>query len=299
MQKGARHQCMVLALALTLAAGSSAAFADPFGKAPTYTTRSLSAVPNAAAITKRIWAPGLDEGYVPQGVTHSGGALYVSSYQSTDPKQNTGRCRLYRLDPEAGSVTGQLDLPVTCGHAGGLAKGATPATLFVADTRHVFEVAVATPSVPSIGRVARVIALAGDVKGAFAASDQSGLWLGTFARTPDAKLYHFPYAKLKPRLTEADASAVLPLPAEAQGGAFDRQGRLWISRSVSKYGELAELDVKTGQVKQRFAMSAGLEDLSFDETGAMWTLSEAGSQRWNTWPTFYPIVMRLDPARLR
>jgi hypothetical protein len=99
------------------------AWAQVLGQAPTYTDRKLSDVPNAAAMTARLWVPGLDEGYVPQGLTSIGADLFVTSYRSVDPKQGRGPCRLYRIDPTSGTVRGQLDLPASCGHAGGLAKG--------------------------------------------------------------------------------------------------------------------------------------------------------------------------------
>jgi len=38
------------------------------GIAPSYGPKTVSAVPNAAAIARRIWLPGLDAGYDPQGL---------------------------------------------------------------------------------------------------------------------------------------------------------------------------------------------------------------------------------------
>ena len=46
-------------------------------------------------------------------------------------------------------------------------------------------------------------------------------------------------------------------------------------------------------------MPAGIEDLSFDAAGQMWSLSEAGSRRWLGWETFFPVIFRIDPKRLR
>jgi sugar lactone lactonase YvrE len=271
------------------------ACAQVLGAAPTYTDRKLSDVPNAAAMTARLWAPGLDEGYVPQGLTVIGADLFVSSYRSVDPKQGRGPCRLYRMDPASGAVRAQLDLPAACGHAGGLAKG--PAgRLFVADTREVFEVALGTAG---LGEVVRGIKLTGTVRGSFAAGTADALWLGTYAKEGDPRLYKFPFAVLKEELGESDATGSVPLPKEAQGGAFDATGRLWITRSGGNFGELMQLDAKTGEVKARYAMPAGIEDLSFDAAGQIWSLSEAGSQRWLQWETFFPVIFRVDPQQLR
>ncbi len=272
------------------------AWAQVLGQAPTYTDRKLSDVPNAAAMTARLWVPGLDEGYVPQGLTSIGADLFVTSYRSVDPKQGRGPCRLYRIDPASGAVRGQLDLPAWCGHAGGLAKG--PADrLFVADTREVFEVALGAAG--SIGPMVRSMKLKGGVRGSFAAGTADALWLGTYAKDGDPRLYKFPFAGLRDELGEADAAQALPLPKDAQGGAFDASGRLWITRSGSRFGELMQLDAATGEVKARYAMPAGIEDLSFDADGQLWSLSEAGSRRWLGWETFFPVIFRIDPQRLR
>src|SRR5215468_11010479 len=52
------------------------------GTAPSYGPKTVSAVPNAAAIVRRIWLPGLDAGYDPQGLVVDGGGIYVSAYRS-------------------------------------------------------------------------------------------------------------------------------------------------------------------------------------------------------------------------
>lgn len=272
--------------------------AQVLGAAPTYTDRKLGDVPNAAAMTARLWVPGLDDGYVPQGLTVIGADLFVSSYRSVDPKQGRGPCRLYRIDPASGAVRGQLELPAACGHAGGLAKG--PAgRLFVADTREVFEVVLGAAGEGGIGQVARSMKLTGGVRGSFAAGTTDALWLGTYAKDGDPRLYKFPFVGLKDELGEADAAGSLPLPKEAQGGAFDAAGRLWITRSGSRFGELMQLDAAMGEVKARYALPAGIEDLSFDAAGQIWSMSEAGSQRWLQWETFFPVIFRIDPQRLR
>ena len=109
------------ASAMLLMALGHAGAADVLGTRPAHLSGELPAVPNDAAILTRIWAPDIDEGYVPQGVTIADGALLVSSYRSADPKVGSGPCRVARIDPASGRTTGQFDMPGTCGHAGGLA----------------------------------------------------------------------------------------------------------------------------------------------------------------------------------
>ena len=52
------------------------------GIAPSYGPKTVSAVPNAAAIVRRIWLPELDAGYDAQGLAVDDGAIYVSAYRS-------------------------------------------------------------------------------------------------------------------------------------------------------------------------------------------------------------------------
>jgi hypothetical protein len=284
-----------LAAAIAALVWAAPAAAQIGGAAPTYTDRKLSDVPNAAAMTARLWIPGLDEGFVPQGVAMVGTDLFVSSYRSVDSKQGRGPCRLYRIDPASGALRGTLALPASCGHAGGLARGPS-GRLFVADTRAVFEVVL---DAAAVGEVVRTITLTGVVRGSFAAGTKDALWLGTYAKDGEPRLFKFSFAALKDVLGEADAAQSLLLPKEAQGGAFDASGRLWITRSGSRFGELMQLDTITGAVKVRYAMPAGIEDLSFDADGQLWSLSEAGSRRWLGWETFFPVIFRIDPQRLR
>lgn len=290
---GAIASIVLAGLALSV---SDALAADPLGTAPTYASRTLGPVPNGQAITRRIWVPGLDDGYVPQGLAVIAGALYVASYRSVDVKQDRGPCRVFRIDMTSGTTTGTLDLPASCGHAGGLARG--PAgRLFVVDTRTVYEVELTEAA--SLGRIVRTIKLLGGVKGSFSAGSADALWLGAFEGKPGAKLFKIPFAALKPEVGEADATQVVALPSMAQGAAFDAAGRLWITRSTSKFGELHRLDPASGATQAQHSMPIGVEDLSFDADGGLWTVSEAGSRRWLKWTTFFPVVFRLDPAKLR
>jgi sugar lactone lactonase YvrE len=287
--------------AAALAGCLSPVSAQTLGAKPTYTDRTLSEVPGRAAMRNLIWVPGLDDGYVPQGVTFVDGAIYLGTYRSEDPKQGRGPCRIYRIDPRSGTVTGVLDVPPECGHAGGLARG-RPGRLWVADTRAVFEIELAPPGGAEIGRVLSSIRLAGALKGSFAAGSGNALWLGTYSKEPGAKLYKLPFEQLASAagpVSERDATAAVALPTEAQGAAFDAAGRLWITRSGSTFGELLQLDPRTGAILKRFAMPAGIEDISFAPDGGLWSVGEAGSKRWLGWKTFFPVVFRLQPDLLR
>ncbi len=267
------------------------------GNAPAYSERQLTPVPNAQALERRIWLPGIDDGYVPQGIIFSEGKLFVSSYRSTERKQDRGPCRLYAMDATSGAVLGHLDLPPACGHAGGLtaAKGGH---LIVSDSRVIFEVKLANGA--QIGVVTRTVRLRGAVKGSFIVAEADGFWLGQYERAEPARMFKFSWAALnKKEISEADAIETISIPIFAQGAAFDASSALWIMRSGSTMGELAKVDRKTGAVLARYDMPAGAEGISFEPGGSLWTLSEAGSKRWSNWKAFYPLAFRFDMNSLK
>ena len=290
-----------VALAAAALANACAAAEPALGKRPAYSDRALSKVPNAEAMSNLIWSPGLDDGYVPQGLTFLDGAVFVGTYRSEDTRQSRGPCRIYRLDPGSGKATGTLDLPPQCGHAGGLARG-RKGHIWVADTRDIFEIELAPSGPGTLGRVVRSIRLTGDLKGSFAAGTADALWIGNYSKEPGARLYKLPFTKLSPEaasLSEQDAETSVALPTKVQGAAFDAAGRLWVTRSGSTFGELLHARPATGAVLQRLHMPAGIEDISFDPQGGLWAVSEAGSKRWLGWKTFFPVVFRLQRDFLR
>lgn len=274
----------------------------PLGNPPTYTDRKLGLlpsgqVPNHAAILRKIWMPGLDDGFVPQGLSVVAGSVYVAAYKSPEGA-GRGPCRLYRLDPTSGKVTGILDLPSKCGHAGGVAKGPL-GHLWVADTRDIFEVRLDQPASAAIGKVTRHIQLGGLVKGSYAAGSADALWLGAYETHGAPRLYKFPWASLKPTISQEDAAMSVLMPVRVQGAAFDPAGRLWVTRSSGSFGELVEVKLESGAIGARFAFPVGTEDIGFDAEGRLWTVSEAGSKRWLSWSTFFPVVFQVDMGRLR
>ncbi len=290
-----KHAALLAAVAM-LSSGAHAQTTQLLGVAPTYDSRRLGPTPNAQAIKHRIWAPGLNEGYVPQGLTVVGHNIYVSSYLSDDPKQGRGPCRVFKIDIGTGLVTASLDLPQSCGHAGGMAKG--PAnTLYVSDTTTLYEIQLLQQ--PKLGHVKRSMKLQGPIRGSYIGGDAEGLWFGEFKRDAVATLYHVPYANLSSSIGLASATKTVALPSEVQGAEWDQAGKLWITRSTSKYGELLRLNAQDGVIEARYPLPAAVEGLSFDHKGALWTLSEAGSKRWSNWKTFFPVIFEVDVAKLK
>jgi outer membrane protein assembly factor BamB len=279
--------------------------ADILGARPGYAQGAVSSVANDQAITRMIWAPGLEDGYDPQGLAWADGAVYLSAYRSANPNVGTGPCRIFKIDPEDGRTLAQFDLPADCGHAGGLAY-AGHGTLIAADTRRLFRInmAAAFNRESRAGAVTATVALNGELKGSFADFDGVSIFIGTYTADPArAKGFFLPLSVFDTHnggtVDETAAIRSIPLPTKAQGAAFDQAGNLWISASSSRFGTLYRLDSKTGKIAASFDAPAGIEDLAFDDQGRLWSVSEAGALRFRYWATTFPLLFRIDVGRLK
>ncbi len=277
------------------------------GRRPTYGPERVAAVPNAQAIVRRLWVPGLDDFYDPQGLAVADGAVLVSAYRSDSYKIHRGPCRVFRLDRDSGRETGHLDVPPPCGHAGGLANSGD-GMLYVADTHTLFATSL-RQAFTERALPFRGIALGSGVVGALAVSAPGAIWLGTYRENEGGRLFrfaadrlaHLPYGM---KLTVRDAEAQVPIPSYAQGAALDRDGGLWLARSDTRWGELDRLDAATGAVLHRYEVAPGIEGIAFDGDGLLWAVSEAGVRHdqdnffVRLVTPFFPLVFAIDPARL-
>jgi len=293
-------------LAFALAGCAAVGTAQVMGTKPTYLEAFTEGVPNAAALSHRIYTPSLDEGYVPQGLASGEGYLYVSSYlPRPDLKSNTGPCRVFRIEAATGKAAGHIDVPEgACTHSGGLAYLGN-GRLFLADTRQVFLIDV--PKALATGKAEgalKAVKIAGLLRGSYATFDGKDAWIGTWTKDkPEvAKMF-----RLDPRLfddydgktvQEERAVESIPVPLEAQGAAFAKDGTLWVSASNGKWGKLYRLD-RQGKVLNTYEMTAGLEDLTVDEAGNLWGLSESGTRKYLHWETRFPFIFRIEVDKLR
>jgi DNA-binding beta-propeller fold protein YncE len=291
--------------ALSIAAFVAAACAQTMGAKPEYLQELASGFPNEKAIVQRIWVPGLDEGFVPQGLAIEGDHLLVAAYRSADPKVNTGPCRVVRIEAATGKIDGSFDMPpAACGHAGGLAYLGN-GVLLLADTRALYRIDLARALAvgQAEGAITGSVKLSGELRGSYAAFDGRHAWIGTWTKEPaksrmyrlDARLFDDYDGKT---VNESRATASVPVPLEAQGAAFDKDGNIWISASNSHWGKLYRLDRGTGEVRAMREMVAGVEDLAFDSAGRLWAVSESGSKKYAHWKAHFPFVFAIDPAKL-
>ena len=318
----------------------------PMGTAPTYSMSSVGiragapAYVNRPAITRLIWAPGLDQGYDHQGLTYFDGTVYVSAYE-----YRTGACRVFAVSPADGTTTGYFDLPDSCHHAGGLTmmgKENGKDIIVVSDTWALYQIdlskALQLKSAKSEALLS-VVHLQNEgavtLRGSFVDFDGTCLWIGTSEATNAANAMAY---KLDPNIfTDYNGQTVnrsskkgsarlvkssVPIPFIGNGMAFDTKGALWITSSNSKNGIIYKLDPGKGcsahvvpatstepanyyclvpgtlSNPPHYNVPIGTEDLSFDETGRLWTLSEAGCMHWPGWRYSYPFVYQIDTSKL-
>ncbi len=291
-------------LALPALALGQAELPAPLGVRPAHLGAFSTGVANHQAIDWLIWAPGIDDGYVPQGLAWGDGALYLSSYRSTDPKVDRGPCRLFRIDPDSGSTLGQFDLPADCGHAGGVAW-LGQGTLVVADTRRLYRIDVqrAFAQTGRVDAVTGTLALGGELRGSFADFDGRALFIGRYDKDAARSRGHWLPLSLfdthqGATVDERHAQHTRALPPLAQGAAFASDGTLWVSSSSSQFGRVTRLP-DAGDAAAVFEWPIGSEDIAFDDAGRLWGVSEAGSLRWNQWRERFPLLFRIDTSRLR
>ena len=297
-----------LALAASLALAACSAVPPPsqgpLGVKPSYLDAPTQGVPNEAAIGPRIWTPGLDEGWIPQGLAVAGSDVLVAQYHpEPDLKSNTGPCRVVRVDRASGRTTGAFVLPVgACTHAGGLAL-VGPGRLLLADTRRIFLVDLARAfSAGKAEGAMKSLKLEGALRGSFAGFDGRDPWIGTWTKTAAAsRMFRFDVQLFEQRdgraIDDTMVAEARPIPVESQGLAFDKAGRAWLSASNSRWGKLYRV-AADGRVEAEYDMPIGLEDLDFDAEGRLWGVSESGTRKYLSWGARFPFVFAIDLARL-
>jgi DNA-binding beta-propeller fold protein YncE len=298
------RRCTGALLTLTLAAAQT--FAAPLGERPSYLAGEVSPVPNQQAITTTLWAPGLDEGFVPQGLTILDDTVLIASYRSTDTAVDRGLCRVFSVSMSTGKSNGFFDIPEDCGHAGGLVM-LDKSTLVIADTHVLFKVdlARALAAKSAIPAIIATVRLKEPLKGSFVDFDGKNLWIGASEKPPaEAKAYKlspdvFSGSKGKERVGLEKALSSIPIPNLANGMAFDSKGDMWISASNSKLGRLYKIDPASGKVLLQHDTVIGIEDLGFDREDNLWAVSEAGSRRWSKWSQRYPVIFKIKPQMLK
>jgi sugar lactone lactonase YvrE len=304
----------LLATVLTISATDLVCYSADnkiLGRKPDYGWATVSSVSNSRAIGTRIWVPGLDEGFVPQGLTFADGQILISLYQSKEATVSKGPCRVYRVDPVTGNVTGQFDLPKEFGHADGLAYGGSN-ILYASDTHASVIYKINLEKALKDGSCNEAILGEAGVdrptmSPAFLTYDGSFLWFGRHNRVgaKRAKVYKMDPGKLfsarpkKEKITSHLTEGYFEIDYGAQGAVFDKEGYLWVAYSDSKWGKVQKIDASKGSVIKEHELMAGLEDFACAPDGRLWSVSEAGAFKYLKWKAFYPLIFEIDQGKLK
>ena len=296
---------MIRTLAPFLLFATLAASAEILGTKPSYVDAMPPAFANQQAITPRIWVPGLEDGWTPQGLALVGKHALVSSYQDHDTTKP--RCRVFRVELATGATSGFFDMPEPCRHAGGIAN-IGGGDVVLADTRQDWRVDVekALAAGKAEGATRGMIKLGRGFGSAFTFFDGKDLWNGVFVTQKDAadsKVYRLDLGLFDREGVNVDKDVpleILPVPLLAQGGAFDRDGNLWIASSEGpRVSYLYRVDRRTGAAIARFDMPPRIENIVFDETNRLWAISESGSRKYhNGRDVDFPVIFEIDVAKL-
>lgn len=229
-------------------------------------------------------------------------------------------------------VVAQTDI---CNHAGGLTmmgKENGKDIIVLADTYALFKIdlskALASNKAEGDALLAVVhLSKTADkngliMKGSFIDFDSTNLWIGTsdadnaenaLAYQLDANLFTSYNGQTVSRETPNLVKSQIPIPLIANGMTFDADKNLWITSSRSTVGILYKLDRTKGckassETKciipgtttspPHYNVPIGTEDMSFDEEGQLWTVSEAGCKNYPHWDYSYPLVYRIDTSKL-
>ena len=250
--------------------------------------RALSSFPNDDAVCDAVWVPGLDDGFIPQGLhVLPGRTALVSGYVN----EIRSTLRLLHVGLDNGEVIqGPLDF-ANGGHGGGVSidesgrvwVASTGKLLFWSSLDSLF--AGGTPS-----KVTR-----SNRDGAFdfsyiAQANGPNLWVGSY---DTSELLQFPLSTLerKRTISKSNATTIISTATKAQGGAF-HDPNLWISSSTSRCGAI-NVGLST---RDRNGFAPGVEEIEFDANGFLWMISEAGSVRFPA--KFFPVIARVDSSKI-
>ena len=290
--------------AAVLAAAAVPSFAGILGKKPEYLDAAATSFPNDEAVTPRMWAPGLDEGWTPQGLTFVDKYAVVSAYQDSDASR--AHCRVFRVERDTGAPAGFFDVP-NCHHADGVASVGN-GLIVLADSHQLWRIDL--EAALKNGRVEDgirgTVKLGGETRGSLVFFDGTDVWTGVYTVTKDAdkaKLHRWALRIFDEHdgeiVDENNALQALKIPPLCQGGAVAPDGSIWLTASTSKIGRLHHIDRKTGAVMATYETVNGIEGAEFDNSGHLWAISEAGARKYLHWPRFYPVIFEIDLAKLK
>jgi hypothetical protein len=243
----------------------------PIGSPPSIDSRLDRKFPNAEAVIKSAYVPGLGEGIVPQGLAKFRDGFLLTGYVAG--KKPT--CRRYWIKANDLTPFEQYDVPVRCIHAGGAAIP-PGGDIVIADMQRLLTWKASENSIQPTSLITEV-SLSGGLRGASLSVVPGGLMLGSYYK--DQRLTTgqvFPWSVLgNKKISKRGIINTVNFPPQYQGVAQVDGGNYWAS-SQGNPNILSYLD-GNGAMKKRFPFLRGLQGVVRGANGAVWTVSESGA----------------------
>jgi hypothetical protein len=286
-----------LFVSLALAAASlflpNPGFAEaplPIGVAPEI-ARVNTNFPNSDAVVEAWFVPGLAEGFVPQGLARFGRDILLSGYMA-----DSSGCRVYRMSFDF-SVKEQIDIPVRCLHAGGIAVSPKN-EIVVADNRQLIVWPADHGSIEARQAEFRTIRLTSGLKGTFLTGTANGLILGSFypdvgktvGQTMSWSALH------RQVIAVSDIQARQQFLPRTQGMAKLDDGSMITASQGNP--NLISVWSSDGALVASFPFLRGIQGVVANSDGTMLTVSESGSAPYRNRSDIYPALMKVKISAL-
>jgi hypothetical protein len=275
---------------------------DVIGPDPLLATgRTLATFPNDHAICEAVWVPTLDDGFIPQGIALLGDGTALISGHVFGNGSVPFQLRIAHVDLADGSLL-HLNIFPWAGRGHSILLDDT-GRVWVATGQKLLTWANVDELFSGTAPKAVARAKPHDLALSYLAEGGGeSMWIGS-----GFLLYEFPLdlllAKANARkgslkkLSRTEATTVLPTGKHLKGAVLTDPNS-WTSASLRARGRCATLNVGLlGET--RFGFVAGIGDVTLDESGALWMVSEAGSAQYpdQRFP-FFPVIAKVDTTTL-
>lgn len=174
----------------------------------------------------------------------------------------------------------------------------------------------AVPNAAALGNRIYTPALDEDYVPQGLTSDGGYPFVSSYKPTPDLKANTGPCRIFRIEMATGKSAGAFDIPpgtcTHAGGLAHMGNGKLFVSdtrqvflidvakalASGTSAGASNRLD-RQGNVKAEYDMVTGLEDLTIDDAGRLWGMSESGTRKYIAWETRYPYIFQIDVGKLK
>lgn len=262
--------------------------ADVRGNKPTYTRKKLATFANHRRMCHGVWLPRPRRDLVPQGLAVSGRTVWVSGF-GYRPGYGQRPCQLVKLDLVTGArlafhsaVYGRVgNRPRTyCRHGGGIVQQGR--WIWMVEKNKLWLVDPAQRG--GVLNARRVWRIHAPVRGSAVVVRHNQLGLVPYQKSGSPRIYWFSLKRLVRRgvldlapthrgIRQLGPSSSTRVPRYVQGATTDASGRLYLTRSHLRCGELVT------PYGRRVGFVPGAEGIQFASQGRrLWAVSESGAR---------------------